>query len=66
MTTISDGNWLTVQAGDVATKEDRLGYWDTTRLPVGDYALRLIVTDNQGVASEPCAVQVRVEVPEEP
>ncbi len=66
MTPANDINWLTVQAGDVPTKEDRLGYWDTTRLPVGDYALRLVVTDNQGNALEPCTVQVRVEAPEEP
>lgn len=66
MTPVNNINWLTVQAGDIATKEDRLGYWDTSRLPVGDYALRLVVTDNQGVALEPCTVQVRVEAPEEP
>jgi len=65
MASINDANWLTVQAGDIATKEDLLGYWDTSRLPVGDYALRLIVTDNQGNASEPCTVNVRVEAPSE-
>ena len=65
MSPVNNINWLTVQAGDVPTKDDRLGYWDTTRLQVGDYALRLVVTDNQGNALEPCTVQVRVEAPEE-
>jgi len=63
---VNDVNWLTIQAGDVAVYEDLLGYWDTSRLPVGDYALRLVVTDNQGDASEPCTVQVRVEASTEP
>ncbi|MBM3143480.1 MAG: hypothetical protein FJ010_00665 [Chloroflexi bacterium] len=65
MASVNDANWLTIQAGDVAKKDELLGYWDTSRLPVGDYALRLIVTDNQGNASEPCSVQVRVEAPSE-
>ena len=66
MASVDDASWLTIQAGDVPTIEDLLGYWDTSRLPVGDYALRLVVTDNQGNASEPCTVQVRVEAPDEP
>ncbi len=65
MASTDDANWLTVQAGDVPMNEDLLGYWDTSRLPTGDYALRLIVTDNQGIASEPCTIQVRVEAPTE-
>ncbi len=66
MANLNNPNWLTIQAGDVPTTEDRLGYWDTSRLPAGDYALRLIVTDNQGDALAPCTIQVRVEAPEEP
>ncbi len=62
----NDDNWLTIQAGDVPVEEDILGYWDTSLLPVGDYTLRLIVTDNQGQAAPPCTVQVRVDVPSEP
>ena len=65
MSTLNDSNWLTIQAGDVITREGRLGYWDTTRLTPGDYALRLVVTDNQGQAAEPCVIRVRVEPPSE-
>lgn len=65
MASLNDPSWLTIQAGDVITREGRLGYWDTTRLTPGDYALRLVVTDNQGQAAEPCVIQVRVELPSE-
>ena len=62
MAALNDASWLTIQAGDTITHEGRLGYWDTTRLTPGDYALRLVVTDNQGEPAEPCVVQVRVEL----
>ena len=58
-------SWLTIQAGDVVVQDDRLGYWDTTQLPVGDYALRLVVTDYQGYALPPCGLLVRVDAPSE-
>lgn len=61
MAAINDTSWLTIQAGDTITQAGRLGYWDTTRLPPGDYVLRLVVTDNTGNSLDPCAVQVRVE-----
>lgn len=57
--------WLTIQAGDTPTRENLLGYWDTSRLATGDYWLRLIVTDNQGTPSTPCAIRARVEAPSE-
>jgi len=62
---INDPSWLTIQAGDTITQGGRLGYWDTTILNPGDYALRLIVTDNQGIPTEPCVIQVRVDPPSE-
>ncbi len=65
MAAIGDSSWLTIQAGEIITQEGRLGFWDTTRLTPGDYALRLIVTDNQGQATEPCVIQVRVDPPSE-
>jgi hypothetical protein len=65
MAAINDLSWLTIQAGDTITREGRLGYWDTTLLTPGDYALRLIVTDNQGLPTEPCVIQVRVDPPSE-
>ena len=63
MAALNDTSWLTIQAGEVITTEGRLGYWDTSLLNPGDYALRLIVVDNQGQSTEPCVIQVRVETP---
>lgn len=63
MAALNDASWLTIQAGDIITHEGRLGYWDTARLAPGDYTLRLVVTDNQGQPTDPCVVQVHVELP---
>lgn len=63
MASIHDTSWLTIQAGETITREGRLGYWDTTRLFPGEYALRLVVTDNQGQSIEPCVIQVRINPP---
>ena len=65
MAAINDTSWLTIQAGETITREGRLGYWDTTRLNPGDYALRLVVTNNQGQSTEPCVIQIRVDPPSE-
>lgn len=65
MAAINNPAWLTIQAGDKITREGRLGYWDTTRLIPGDYALRLVVTNNQGESKEPCVIEVRVDPPSE-
>ena len=52
--------WLPVQVGRQPVVNDVLGTWDTVALTPGDYQLRLVVTDNTGIALEPCAIQVRV------
>jgi len=65
MAAVDDTSWLTIQAGDTITQNGRLGYWDTTRLTPGDYALRLVVTDNLGQPTDPCVIQVRVDPPSE-
>lgn len=65
MAAVDDLSWLTIQAGEIITHEGRLGYWDTTRLNPGDYGLRLVITDNQGQSTEPCTIQVRVDLPSE-
>ncbi len=52
--------WLTIQAGNVAVKEDKLGDWDTSRLIPGEYQLSLVVVDNQAQALPPCVIQLRV------
>jgi ribulose bisphosphate carboxylase small subunit len=57
-------NWLTIQAGDTPKEEDVLGFWDTTQLDAGNYYLRLVVIDNQGIQRDPCTVYLYVDLPE--
>jgi len=52
--------WATISAGREIKTNVSLGLWDTTALTPGDYQLRLVVTDNQGIALPPCIVPVRV------
>lgn len=54
-------NWLTIQAGDTPKKEEMLGFWDTTQLDTGNYYLRLVVIDNQGIQRDPCTIYLYVE-----
>jgi hypothetical protein len=58
--------WLTIQAGRTIVQDGELGQWDTSTLESGDYALRLVVTDNEGNSKEPCVIQVRVNNPVTP
>lgn len=58
-------SWLTIQAGDSPKTDEMLGFWDTTQLEPGNYSLRLVVIDNQGVPEEPCAVDLFVEMMDE-
>ena len=58
-------SWLTIQAGVSPKDNEELGFWDTTQLESGNYYLRLIVIDNQGIQREPCAVYLYVEPPSE-
>ena len=58
--------WLTIQVGRAIVEAGvLLETWDTSRLPVGDYALQLIVTDNEGEELAPCRIPVRIEAPVE-
>ena len=52
--------WATISAGRETVVNSKLGEWITTALTPGDYQLRLVVTDNQGVALPACVVPVRV------
>ena len=55
--------WATISAGREVVQNGTLGLWDTTVVTPGDYQLRLIAVDNQGQATEPCVVPVRVVAP---
>jgi hypothetical protein len=58
--------WLTIQVGRAIVEDGVLiENWDTSRLPVGDYALQLIATDNEGGELAPCRIPVRIEAPVE-
>ena len=59
------GTWLTIQAGDTPKNNEMIGFWDTTQLEPGNYSLRLVVIDNQGIQKEPCAVDLYVEMMDE-
>ncbi|MFV1948861.1 MAG: hypothetical protein ACC633_02885 [Anaerolineales bacterium] len=56
-------NWLTVQAGDLPKEDEMLGFWDTTQLQAGNYYLRLVVIDNEGIQLDPCAVFLYIDIP---
>ena len=55
--------WATIQANREVTQDKELGPWDTSGIAPGDYNLRLIVVDNQGISLLPCIVPVRVASP---
>ena len=57
-------NWLTIQAGDTIKEDEMLGFWDTAQLEAGNYYLRLVVVDNQGISLEPCMVYLYVDLPD--
>lgn len=56
-------NWLTVQAGDLPKEDEMLGFWDTSQLQAGNYYLRLVVIDNEGIQLDPCAVFLYIDNP---
>jgi hypothetical protein len=53
-------NWQTISAGREPKVNTSLGSWNTTSQTNGDYFLRLVITDNVGMALEPCVIAVRV------
>ena len=55
--------WATILAGTEVRINSPLGQWDTTALTPGDYQLRVVVTDNKGVALTPCIIPIRVLAP---
>jgi hypothetical protein len=61
----NDETWLTIQAGDEIKIEKELGFWDTRQLDPGNYWLRLVVLDNQGIQRDPCRVELYVVMSDE-
>ncbi|MEW5827741.1 MAG: hypothetical protein AB1846_02540 [Chloroflexota bacterium] len=52
--------WSTIRAERTLKNDESLGVWDTTELAPGDYLIRLVVVDNEGISLEPCIVPVKV------
>jgi hypothetical protein len=52
--------WATIFAGRDKGANFKLGVWNTSELPSGDYQLRLVVVDSQGVSLPPCVIVVRI------
>lgn len=53
-------NWATIAANRDTVRNDQLGEWNTASLANGYYFLRLVITDNVGVALEPCVIAIQV------
>lgn len=53
-------NWATISAGREPKVNASLGSWNTTSQTNGEYFLRLVITDNVGMALEPCVIAIRV------
>jgi hypothetical protein len=53
-------NWATISAKRDPVTDGEIGDWNTTSLTNGEYFLRLVITDNIGVAMEPCVIALRV------
>jgi len=53
-------NWATISAKREPVTDGEIGDWNTTSLTNGEYFLRLVITDNVGVAMEPCVIALRV------
>jgi hypothetical protein len=57
---VGSSSWSTVNANREVVQDGKIGDWNTSQLPTGDYLLRLVVTDNQGNALPACIVPVHI------
>ncbi len=58
----TSGGWQTIFTENTPVTDGVLGFWDTSALPAGAYAFRLVVVDKTGnYPIEPCEVNVTVE-----
>ncbi len=53
--------WATIYAASDPHKNETLGSLNTSVFTPGDYLLRLVVTDNQGLALTPCIIPIRIK-----
>jgi hypothetical protein len=57
---VGSSSWSTVNANREVVQDGKIGDWNTSQLPAGDYLLRLVVIDNQGNALPACIVPVHI------
>ena len=57
---VGTDTWTTISAGTEPVRNKKLGEWNTTNHPNGDYFLQLVIIDNIGQTLEPCVIAVRV------
>jgi hypothetical protein len=57
---INSDSWATISAGRKTVIAGSLGKWDTSSVAPGDYELRLVATDNQGLSLPACIIPIRV------
>ena len=62
---MGEPNWQTIAAGSGMRVQSSLGFWYTTNLVPGDYMLRLVALDNQGVKTAACVIVVKVSAAQE-
>jgi hypothetical protein len=62
---MGEPNWQVIAAGSGVQLESSLGYWYTTDLVPGEYMLRLVALDNQGIETSACVIVIKVTVPPE-
>ena len=55
-----EANWQTIAAGSVVRIDESLGNWYTNDLEPGEYMLRLVALDNDGVEQSACVIQVSI------
>jgi len=53
--------WATIYANSDPHKNETLGNLNTSVFTPGDYLLRLVVTDSQGLALTPCIIPLRIK-----
>ncbi len=63
--TMGEPNWQVIAAGSGVQVGSSLGYWYTTDLVPGEYMLRLVALDNQGIETSACVIVVQVTAPPE-
>jgi hypothetical protein len=58
--TMGEPNWQTIAAGSGTRIDESLGSWYTSDLSPGEYMLRLVALDNDGIEQTACVIVVTV------